>query len=127
LLSDPLHRQGVLFALFGLIATAIHAGTALLLHQKLGLGPLASNLCGYMAAVCVSYFGNARITFKKDVTIRSFLRFAVVSLAGLAMSQSITWVFTQALGQPFWLALAVAIGVVPVFTFIMSRAWTFRS
>ncbi|ACG76598.1 GtrA-like protein [Phenylobacterium zucineum HLK1] len=122
-----LARQGVLFAIFGVIATGVHVTVALAAHHLAGASPLVANFLGYACAVGVSYFGNARVTFGRDALHGGqFARFLTVSLAGLALNQGITHLVADRLGQPFWLALAITVLTVPPATFVASRLWAFR-
>jgi putative flippase GtrA len=51
----------------------------------------------------------------------------MVSLAGLALGQGLTWVLTGPLGWPFAMALAVVVLAVAALSFTLSRLWAFRS
>ena len=116
----------MVFALVGALATAAHVGLALLANTRLGGQPMVANLVGYVGAVLVSYAGNARLTFGRRIADRAqFLRFSVVSLAGLGLGQAITYIATDAMGLPFQVALAAVVLIVPVFTFVASRLWAF--
>jgi putative flippase GtrA len=119
-------KQFFVFVLMGLVTTAVHTGVAVLAHQVGRLPPLGANFTGYAVAVGVSYFANARLTFRQDLGRRQFLRFVTLSLTGLAMSQGIIWLLTHVFDQPFGLALAVAVLAVPPLTFLGARLWVFR-
>lgn len=120
--------QLMVFACIGVVATATHFTLALAANTQAGLGPLAANVVGYLGSVLVSYVGNARLTFQRGVFDRAqFTRFAIVSLAGLALGQGITYLATQAFKLPFQIALIPVITVVPAFTFIASRLWAFAA
>lgn len=123
----PLFRQASRFAVVGALATATHVTMALGANTLLKLSPLAANLVGYVCAVLVSYFGNARWSFEKTRDWGQFARFIVMSLAGLALNQAITWVATGPLGLPFWLALGVVVVVVPAVSFVVARIWVFEA
>lgn len=123
----PLVQQVPLFAVVGAAATLTHVVVALAARQAGGLAPMEANFAGYLAAVGVSYVGNARLTFRRRALHGpQFLRFVVVSLAGLAVTQGLTWALAQRLGWPFWGALCVVAVVTPATTFALSRAWAFR-
>jgi putative flippase GtrA len=124
--SRLIARQGALFAMVGVCATAVHVIVALATREGLGLGPMQANLVAYACAVGVSYVGNARFTFlRPTLHAPQFVRFVVVSLAGLAANQAITWLLVNRLGWPFWLGLAVVVVVVPAISFLAARAWAF--
>ena len=123
----PLRQQVPLFAIVGTAATLTHVVAALAARELAGLSPLQANFVGYLAAVGVSYLGNARFTFRRAVLQGpQFARFVVVSLAGLALTQALTWLLVEELGWPFWAGLAVVAVAVPALSFLLQRLWAFR-
>lgn len=119
-------RQLLTFGAVGLAATATHASVALVAHTVVDMPALAANLLGYMAAVLVSYVGNARLTFGKRVALRAqFVRFLVVSVLALGLNQMIVYYCTGLLGWPFAVSLALVVTVVPLFSFFMAKLWAF--
>ena len=124
----PLVQQVPLFAVVGALATLTHVATALAARELAGFTPLQANFVGYLAAVGVSYLGNARLTFRRRALHGpQFARFAAVSLAGLALTQGLTWLLVERLGWPFWGGLAVVAVAVPGLSFVLSRVWAFRA
>jgi putative flippase GtrA len=124
----PLVHQVPLFAIVGAVATLTHVSAALVARQLIGLEPLEANFVGYLTAVGVSYFGNARLTFRRRALHGpQFMRFVVVSLAGLGVTQGLTWLLVQQMGWPFWAALGVCAVAVPALSFALSRVWAFRA
>ena len=128
-MSDrPLVHQAPLFAVVGLLATATHVTVALIARSLFRLTPMEANFAGYLAAVSVSYLGNARLTFRRRARDGGqMLRFAVVSLCGLALTQGLTWLLVTRAGWPFGVGLAVVAVAVPAFSFVLSRVWAFRA
>lgn len=128
-MSAPvLLRQGLSFAGVGAVATATHVASALVAHHGLHASPMVSNLIGFAAAVAVSYFGNARLTFRRGAgDLNQALRFVVVSLTGLALNQALTWLLAERLGLPFWVALTAVVAGVAATSFVLSKLWVFRS
>lgn len=119
--------QGLTFAAIGVAATLVHLAVAMTASEVLGLVPLLANFAGYACAVSVSYLGHARLTFGTPARDgRQFLRFATVSLLGLATSQAIVYGLADVAGLPFGLALAPALIIVPAMTFVLSKVWAFR-
>lgn len=122
-----LRRQVPLFAVVGVAATLTHVIAALAARELGGLSPLAANFVGYACAVGVSYLGNARFTFRRAVLHGpQFVRFVVVSLAGLGLTQGLTWLLVEQAAWPFWMGLAVVAVAVPALSFVLQRVWTFR-
>lgn len=122
----PVARQAAVFAAVGLAATATHVAAALAFRHLAGLAPLTANLLAYLCAVGVSYFGNARLTFGRPALKGvQFLRFLVVSLLGLGVTQGLTWLLVERAGWPFAAGLAVVAIVTPAATFTASKLWAF--
>lgn len=120
-------REGGSFALVGLAATAVHALVALAARDLAHVGAMASTVSGYVCAVGVSYLGNARFTFGRPALHGpQFVRFLIVSLAGLGANLGITWLLVDSLGWPFKAALAVIVVVIPAMSFVFSKVWAFR-
>jgi putative flippase GtrA len=120
-------RQGVSFAGVGAAATATHVAAALAAHHLADASPMTSNFIGFAAAVAVSYLGNARLTFRRGAgDVGQALRFVVVSLAGLALNQALTWLLAERFSLPFWVALAAVVAGVAATSFVFSKLWVFR-
>jgi putative flippase GtrA len=121
-------REINVFAVVGVIATACHYATALGAHHFLALAPMSATFAGYVASVGVSYFGNSLFTFRRPALHGpQFIRFAVISLAGLAINQTIVFITTRRFGWPFYEALIPVVLIVPASTFVMSKFWAFRA
>lgn len=124
----PLLQQVPLFAIVGAAATLTHVGAALAARELAGLTPMTANFAGYAAAVGVSYLGNARFTFRRALWHGpQFVRFVVVSLIGLALTQGLTWLLVERGGWPFEAGLAVVAVAVPALSFLLQRLWAFRA
>jgi putative flippase GtrA len=120
-------RELNLFAVIGVTATAINYVAELAAQHLLRLGPLPAGVVGYAAAVGVSYFGNSLITFRRPAMHGpQFVRFAAISLVGLAINLGLVFVGTHALGWPLWKALIPVVLIVPASTFVMAKFWAFR-
>ena len=120
-------REGGVFVVVGVVATACNYVAALAAQHILGCGPLLAGLAGYVSAVGVSYFGNAVLTFRRPALHGpQVLRFMIISLAGLAINLSLVFTGTRLLGWPLWAALIPVVAIVPAATFVMSKFWAFR-
>jgi putative flippase GtrA len=127
-MSRTLVRQGGLFFVVGLAATAVHALAALAARDLGHLSPVAATAVGYLCAVGVSYLGNARFTFGRPALHGpQFVRFMVVSLAGFAVNAGLTWLLSDRLGWPFPATLAVIVVVIPALSFTAAKLWAFAA
>ncbi|MDB5441851.1 MAG: GtrA-like protein [Phenylobacterium sp.] len=119
-------RQGGLFFVVGLAATAVHALVALGVRDLAHASAMAATASGYLCAVGVSYLGNARFTFGRPALHGpQFVRFMVVSLSGFAVNAGVTWLLSNRLGWPFPATLAVIVVVIPALSFTASKLWAF--
>jgi putative flippase GtrA len=121
-------RQGGVFLIVGLAATAVHAVAALVARELGGLTPIAATTTGYLCAVGVSYLGNARFTFGRPVLHGAqFVRFLVVSLIGFMANLAITHTLSDRLHWPFLATLGVIVVVIPALSFTASKVWAFAA
>jgi putative flippase GtrA len=128
-LPGNLSGQVLRFALVGAAATCTHYLVALISAIYIDL--YGANLLGYLAAVAISYFGHQRYSFQiaaEDISHqRQLPRFVAGSLGGLALSYLLLVLMRGWLGAPNWLSLAVAVGLVPVYAFLLNKLWVFRA
>lgn len=124
---DTLGRQALRFGGVGVLATLMHISVAWLASQTILTNPFQANAAGFMAAFALSYSGHFYFTFGLVGGHRqTMLRFLLVSLAGLALSNAIVWLITVRLGLSFTLSMA-AVGIaVPVGSYLIARAWAFN-
>jgi putative flippase GtrA len=117
------------FLMVGATATCAHYVVALFTATALNL--YVANLLGYLTAVAISYFGHQRYSFQlapEAVSHRAQLpRFVLASLSGLALSYLILALMRDLVGAPDWLSLAAAVGLVPVYTFLVNKYCVFRA
>jgi putative flippase GtrA len=115
------------FGFVGILATAVHAGVGLGLHEGTGMLPFWANLIAFCCALGVSFLGQTRLTFPDSTADGgAFARFAVVAVSGLGFNQLIVWIVTSLFGSPYWLALVIIIFTVPGCTFMLLKFWAFR-
>lgn len=122
-------RQLATFGLVGITATAVHYVTALALSQVI---PLAyANPVGFLAAFGVSYFGHLRLTFRVAVSetrhTTRLTRFFVVAMLGFLAGQTMLLTLSSTGVLKEWQTLLIAVAIIPVTTFIISRFWVFKS
>ena len=120
-------RQISRFGFVGIIATAMHVGVGLGLHEGADMRPLWANLIAFCCALGVSFFGQTRLTFPDSAADRSaFVRFSIVAVSGLALNQTIVWAMTSVFGGPYWLALTIIVFTVPGITFLLLKFWALK-
>lgn len=87
--------------------------------------PFLPYLYAYTLAYCIavlnSYFMNVFFVFRKNVSLKSFLRFPFIYVMQYFLGASILWLLVGKLGlSPAWAMVVVIIVTVPI-TFLSSR------
>ena len=115
------------FGFIGILATAVHVGVGMGLHEGVGMLPFWANLIAFCCALGVSFFGQTRLTFPdSSADGGAFVRFSVVAVSGLALNQTVVWVVTSVFASPYWLALAIILCTVPGLTFLLLKFWALK-
>lgn len=112
--------QFLRFAVVGVVNTAVYYGCYLALLT--GLPYLAAHLLAFSAATVVSFFLNARFTYRTRPTWRKFLRFPLATVTNLVVSTAALNLLVEVFhGGHRTAALLASAAAVP-FTFVASRA-----
>jgi putative flippase GtrA len=122
----PQLRELAIFGMVGAAATAAQAAIALWTHARMGLQPVAANGLGYVCSCSVSYLGNAWLTFRRPALHGpTFARYVGVSIAGLVVSEGLTFLCADLLGWPFAFALIPVVTLAPLLSFVLSKTYAF--
>ncbi len=115
------------FSLVGVCATLTYLVVANLAISSGALTPAIASVVAYAAGMVVSFFGQGRMTFLVERTTWSqALRFAFLSLAGLAISFATVELAISYFGvHPFW-GTAVTCLLVPLLSFVVMKFWVFK-
>lgn len=124
--SRELVYQLAVFGVVGVSATLTHYFVALFSHEWAQVALYYANIMGYCAAVAISYFGHGKLTFRRELNWPVFLRFAIVSLTTLGLSELILLALETWLAVSHRISLAVVVCTIPVITFLLSKLWVFR-
>ena len=120
-------KQLTRFGFVGILATTVHVGVGLGLHEGIGMLPFWANLIAFACALSVSFIGQTRLTFPDSTADhRAFMRFSVVVVSGLGLNQLIVWLVTSVFASPYWLALVIIIFTVPGITFLLLKFWALK-
>ncbi|MDE5831525.1 MAG: GtrA family protein [Desulfovibrio sp.] len=126
LLSHFLRDSRVRFGIVGLAATAIYFLLGLLFVSVLRWHTMVGNTVAYLLGFTVSYTGQALWTFKASGNHLVMLgKFAFTQLAGLGLNSCVVSIATL-FGAHYIIAMTIAVCVVPVFVYLVSRYWVFR-
>lgn len=119
-------RELVVFGCVGIAATATHYLVAILLVELLGVSVLSANVGGYCGAVSVSYFGHSRLTFRVSPSKTRLIRYIVVSLCALLLSQLLLTFLTAKQWFPYRVNMALVVTTVPVASYLLSKFWVYK-
>lgn len=116
------------FGAVGIIATLVHmsAGYAMIQAQ---MSPYLANFFAFLIAFIVSFFGHLGFSFA-DMNAdprTAFRRFGIVAIAGFLCNEALLTLMLTFTTIKEAYALLVSTGCVAVLTFILSKAWAFRS
>ena len=113
-------RRIIIFGIVGISATAIHMLVAHLFYAVIE-DRMPASFAGFCVAFVFSYLAHRRFTFH-DAVKGSPFRFVIVAGSGFLFS---LFVLDRLAAFPAWLALTLSIGVIPLWSFLMSRLWVF--
>lgn len=122
--------QYLTFGSVGLAATAVHVLAFVTLIELTATSPLLANLLAFALAVLVSFGGHRRWTFRPEAAdLRdpkaALLKFIMVALLGLTLNSAAVYLIVELLELPYWYALLVMVGIVPLIVFLISKHWVF--
>ena len=138
-MNERLQRSGkqfVKFAIVGGIGTIVNLAvlklTLLLWGQFNEATPFAVELLAsglaFAVAVVNNYLLNRWWTFRSSRTMSTeFLKFLVVSIAGLGLNELVFWVCRTRLDLEVLLSQLIAIACVLPFNFAVNKLWSFRA
>lgn len=116
--------QPLRFLIIGALATLTHLVCALALAWSApDLSVYLINAVAFAIAFLVSFYGHTYVTFRRG---GSMARFLLVALAGFGLNNLLLHGGKRA-GLAQEVALVLAIGLVPVFTYIASSLWAFSA
>lgn len=119
------HRALLVFAVIGMINTALHSGAVIVLVETALAGPVAANVAGFALANTVSFFANCRFTFRQRPSWERYRKFLAVSMLSLALTVALS-ALAEAMHWHYLVGLLLVLLCGPVLTFTLHKAVTFR-
>ncbi|NCD41150.1 MAG: GtrA family protein [Bacteroidia bacterium] len=115
------------FGVVGASGVLVDFGFTVLAKEVLGIQKYISNGIGFTLAATSNYFLNRWWTFESHnpEVVMEYLRFILISMAGLGINTAILWVLVSRFKINFYLSKAGAIAVVTLWNFIMNYLFTF--
>jgi putative flippase GtrA len=120
--------QIIRFVIVGSLAALVHVSMVVLLVQLYDFLPLVANAGGFLVSVQVSYWGHRLWTFAAtDVLHReAYPKLVMLQISNFCLNELLYFILLS-LQLPYLLALLIVMTVLPVFTFLASKFWIFRS
>lgn len=120
------HRALAVFGLIGVVNTALHSATVVLLVERALANPVLANTAGFAVANTASYFANCRLAFRQAPTWERYRTFVSVSLLSLALTVALS-ALAETLHWHYLAGLALVLLCGPVLTFLLHKRFTFRA
>ncbi|MCH9851907.1 MAG: GtrA family protein [Alphaproteobacteria bacterium] len=115
------------YGITGVINTAIYAVSGLTLHHIFNLEPLHANFIAIILSIITGFIGHNFYTYRQEkMQFSSFMRFIVIQILALLISQSIVFIIVNMLGLIYEVALLLSIAVLPPFVWGMGHLWVFK-
>jgi putative flippase GtrA len=119
--------EKLIFLLVGACAAAVHECVMILLVEGFSIKPVLANWIGFIVAFIFSYFGHKTFTFKYNLTVgKSIFKFFIVALLSFLCNYIIFSFLLYFTSVPYYIALPIALLIVAVLTFYLSRQWVFK-
>lgn len=127
-LGKPVVVQFAKFGLVGVSNTLIAFAVYTLLLKVFGVWYLAASAIGFVLGAANGFLLNRRWTFAGHVgDAFTPVRWGIVQGCGLALNEGLLFLFVDEAGVEKLLGQAFATAIVTVLTFLVNRAWTFRT
>ncbi len=111
------------FSGIGVLNTAIHLALVVALVEQAGWHSVSANCTAFVAANLFSFWANSRWNYRTELCPRRYGRFLAVSLAGLAVTATLTGVAAW-LGWHYLVGTAMVFVALPMLTFLAHERWT---
>jgi len=111
-------------------------GTAALTHILIVLGlvtffqihPLVANIVGFLIAFNLSFQGHKKLTFSRlhNQKRLSLPHYFLIATSAFAVNESLYFLFLHYTGLNYIFSLILVLGLVSVYSYILSRFWACR-
>lgn len=119
-------RELVVFGIVGVGATLTHYTSALVFVELFAVNLFLANFWAFCIAVSVSYIGHSKLTFRKPMHRAGAIKFGVVSISALGLSQLVLAGLTWLALLDYKLNMLVTVGVIPVYSYILNKFWVYK-
>lgn len=124
-----LKKQIINFIIIGVLASITNFIIVWILVHLEFCKPLIANFFAYLIAFNVSYFGHRLLTFSTTTESHksAIIKFFINVLIGLIINEAVYYFFLHILHLQYLLALFITMGLVAVYTFIVSKFLVFKA
>lgn len=124
-----LKKQLSYFIIIGILASITNFVIAWLLVELDIFKPMVANFFAFLIAFNVSYFGHRFLTFSTTTQShkKAATQFFINVMIGLALNEGIYYVLLYLLHIQYLLALFITMGLVAVYTFVVSKFLIFKA
>ncbi len=123
-----LFTRFVKFCLVGATCAGIDFGVTIWGKEKLKFKNLTANSMGFSASAISNFFLNKHFTFvnqNPNIT-EQFIKFLGVALVGLAINNSLVYLFSERRNKNFYLSKIMATAIVMFWNFFINYFFTFK-
>lgn len=123
-----IQQRLVFFIGIGGFAALVHLSLVFAFVHGYAMRPLLANILGYGIAFNVSFFGHRYLTFSnlKDQKTLRLPHFFLVASSGALINELLYYLFLRYTPLNYLTALVLVLGLVAVYSFLMSRYWACR-
>ena len=129
MLPAMLKKQSFYFLIIGGLAAFVNF-ILVLITVHLGLAkPLIANFFAFLIAFNVSYFGHRFLTFSMTTQshTKAAAQFFINALIGLVLNEIIYSALLHLLHMQYLVALFITMGLVAIYTFVVSKFLIFKA
>lgn len=122
-------KQIFYFLIIGVLASITNFFIVLALVESGLLKPLIANFFAFLIAFNVSYFGHRFLTFSttQESHKKAATQFFINVMIGLALNEAIYYILLHLLHIQYQIALILTMGIVAVYTFVVSKFLIFKA
>ena len=121
-------KQFILFSGVGIIGTAGHYLTLILLVELSGLNPTIATTAGFIVGAIINYILNYHITFRSNKRHAEALsKFLLIALVGAVLNYGIMHVGITYTPFHYLIVQITATGCVLLWNFALNKLWTFNT
>ncbi len=126
--SDHELAKIIKYGLVGVLGLVVDMGVFYLMHKKMGINYVVSNITSSSLAVVHNFIMNSYFTFKvTDDKLKRFVSFYLIALIGMAISTGLLALFIDVLKLDSMISKLISILIVALIQYFFNKKLTFRT